>query len=412
MSEKTSYKFVLDNDVRVVCEPLDHVQSVSIGIWCETGSRNEQPNEAGITHLIEHMLFKGTPTRSAEQIAQSIEGRGGYLNAFTSREETCYYARVLSEDLANAVEVLGDMYTNSSFDSKELELEKGVVQEEIRKGQDSPEELVHDLYHQNRWGKHSLGLPIIGTHDSVGSFTRDDLLGYVHRRYAGGSTLVCASGNLEPDALREAVEKALGSLEGSKTPAEPEPLAESVGEFIHNQESEQTHFCIGGRGIAKSDPRRHAAWVFDALMGGSMSSRLHQEIREKRGLVYSVGSYLASYADAGTYVVYGGTSPAKFEEVKKLTRVEFERACSEPVSDEELGRAKMLLKGSMVMGMEATSTRMRRLASNEMVFGKQIPLEEVVASIDAVTPAAVQDVATQLVAPEFINITAIGKPLS
>ena len=405
----TFQKFVLDNGVRVLCEPLDHVQSVSIGIWCQSGSRDEQNSEAGITHLIEHMLFKGTPTRTSEQIAQAIEGRGGYLNAFTTREETCYYARVLSDDLDNAVEVLGDMYANSLFDAKELELEKNVVQEEIRKGNDSPEELVHDLYHQNRWGRHPLGLPIIGTHESVGSFKREDLLGYVDRRYAAGTTFVCASGNLDPSALRAAVETALGALHPA-TPERPQTAPEDhAGEFLKPHESEQVHFCIGGAGIKKSDPRRHAAWVFDAVMGGSMSSRLHQEIREKRGLAYSVGSYMASYDDAGTYVVYGGTNPSKFEEVRGLVDAEFKKIASQPVPDDEMERAKRMLKGGVVMGMESTATRMRRLASNELVFGRQIPIEEVLDSIDAVSASQVLEVANSLLEPSLVNTTAVGR---
>lgn len=402
-------KFVLGNGVRVLCEPLDHVQSVSIGIWCQTGSRDEAAEEAGISHLIEHMLFKGTTTRTAEDIAQSIEGRGGYLNAFTSREETCYYARVLEDDVANAVETLGDMYVNSLFDASELELEKGVVQEEIRKGNDSPEELVHDLYHRNRWGSHPLGLSIIGTHDSVGSFGREDLVGYVGRRYSGANTLVCASGKLDAEAVRDAAEEALSSLGGDDGQRPVSPPADHAGEFLQEHGSEQVHFCIGGGGISKGDPRRHAAWVFDALMGGSMSSRLHMEIREKRGLVYSVGSYLASYADGGTWVIYGGTSPAKFGEVRSIVATELAKIREDLVGDEELERAKRMLKGSIVMGLEATSTRMRRLAANEIVFGRHVPVEEVIAEIDAVSSNQVRAVARELADEASINTTALGK---
>jgi len=401
--------FVLSNGVRVVCEPLDHVQSVSLGIWCETGSRDELSSEAGISHLIEHMLFKGTPTRSAEEIARAIEGRGGYLNAFTSREETCYYARVLEDDVANAMDVLGDMYCHSLFAPEELELEKGVVQEEIRKGNDSPEELVHDLYHRNRWGSHPLGLPIIGTHESVGSFGSSDLKGYVGRRYSGSNTLVCASGKLDAVMLRDCAEAALSSLAGVGADRVSAPPVDIAGEFLHDQGSEQVHFCIGGGGLAKADPRRHAAWVFDAVMGGSMSSRLHIEIREKRGLVYSVGSYLASYADGGTWVIYGGTSPGKFSKVRSIVEKELARIREELVGEDELERAKHLLKGSIVMGLEATSTRMRRLAANEMVFGGQVSVEEVVREIEAVTAEQVRAVADDLVNETRLNTTALGK---
>jgi predicted Zn-dependent peptidase len=298
---------------------------------------------------------------------------------------------------------------NSVFDPSELELEKGVVQEEIRKGNDSPEELVHDLYHQNRWGKHPLGRSIIGTQQSVGSFGRDDLVGYVGRRYSGGGTLVCASGRMDAAALRDAAEAALGSLDGEKSGRAPDPPVDHAGEFLQEQGSEQVHFCIGGNGIAKADPRRHAAWVFDALMGGSMSSRLHMEIREKRGLVYSVGSYLASYADGGTWVIYGGTSPSKFGEVRSIVNTELGKIREDLVGDEELARAKRMLKGGIVMGLEATSTRMRRLASNEIVFGRQVPIEEVIAEIDAVSAEQVRSIARHLIDESSMNVTALGK---
>jgi predicted Zn-dependent peptidase len=254
-----------------------------------------------------------------------------------------------------------------------------------------------------------LGLSIIGTHDSVGSFGREDLVGYVGRRYSRGNTLVCASGKLDVEAFRDAAEGALSSLGGEETVRAENPPLDHAGEFLQEHGSEQVHFCIGGGGITKSDPRRHAAWVFDALMGGSMSSRLHMEIREKRGLVYSVGSYLASYADGGTWVIYGGTSPAKFKEVRSVVDSELAKIRETLVGDEELVRAKRMLKGSIVMGLEATSTRMRRLAANEIVFGRQVPIEEVVAEIDKVTPEDVRSVARDLADEASINTTALGK---
>lgn len=400
-------KFVLPNGVRVVSEPFDSVQSVAVGIWCHTGSRMEQDEQAGISHLIEHMLFKGTGRRSAEQIAQEIEGRGGHLNAFTSKESTCYYARVLSDDLDNALDVLSDMLLNSLFEPDELEKEKRVVQEEIRKYEDSPEELVHDLHARNLWRGHPLGKPIIGTHESVGSFKREDCLGYMGERYVGGKTLVAVAGNHDPDATRATVERLLGRLERDfGLPAEPPERAEP-SEALSPREVEQVHFCIGGEGPNSYSEERYSMAVLDALLGGSMSSRLFQVIREQRGLAYAIGSYKAAYREAGAFTIYGGTSKENFDEVRALVRQELERLRTEDVPEEELERAKRLLISSMVMALESTSNRMRRLASNELTYGREIPLEEVIAAVQRTTPGDVRSLAEQYLDPDAMSLTAI-----
>jgi predicted Zn-dependent peptidase len=401
-------KVTLPNGVRVVFEPVTHVQSVAIGIWCQTGSRLETEKEAGISHLIEHMLFKGTASRSAERIAQEIEGRGGHLNAFTDREVTCYYARVLSADLGIALEVLADMFVNSKLDHADLDLEKGVVQEEIKKYEDSPEDHIHDLHAQSRWGDHPLGRPVIGTHDSVGSFTPDHLRSYMKRRYAAGKTFVAAAGNLQPDELCGVAERFLNPLRSDfQLPNEAPPVGKP-GEHYLAKDVEQVHFCIGGDAVSVYDERKYALSVLDAILGGSMSSRLFQEIREKRGLAYAIGSYAALYREGGSFTVYGGTSPRTYDDVRVLVQNELDKIREEPVPDEELERTKSMLKGNLVLGLEGMSSRMHRLARNEMIFGRDIPVEETVAKIESVTAEQVQSLASEFLAPPSLTVTAIG----
>lgn len=400
-------KYVLPNGVRVVSERFDTVQSVAVGIWCHTGSRMEEDDRAGISHLIEHMLFKGTKRRTAEQIAQEIEGRGGHLNAFTSKEATCYYARVLSDDLEIALDVLSDMFLNSLFEPEEIEKEKRVIQEEIRKYEDSPEELVHDLHAQNLWRGHPLGRPIIGTHDSVGSFKREDCLEYMGERYVAGKTVVAVAGNHDPEATRAAVERLLCTLQGDfHLPDEP-PVPPAPSESVVEREVEQVHFCIGGEGPNSYSEERFSMAVLDALLGGSMSSRLFQVIREQRGLAYAIGSYKAAYREAGAFTIYGGTSKANFDEVRNLVRQELDRVGQEDVPEEELERAKRLLLGSMVMALESTSNRMRRLASNELTYGRDIPLDEVIAAIRRTTPQDIRSLAERYLDTDRMSLTAI-----
>lgn len=401
-------KFVLDNGVRVLVEPVGHVKSAAIGLWCRTGSRHERPEEAGITHLIEHMLFKGTEKRTAKQIAESIEGRGGQLNAFTDKEATCYYCRVLAEDAENGIDVLSDMMLHSLIDSEELKREQGVVLEEIKRSVDEPGDHVHELHLEYRWGDHPLGRPIIGTPDSVSSFGRDNIQAYLDRRYRGENVLLAVAGNVEPAAVREFAERTLGKIAMGSEDTQPSRPQGTGGKNEVGKDVEQVHFCIGTEGCSVYDDELYAMVVLDAALGGSMSSRLFQEIREKRGLAYSVGSYQLSYGAGGAYTVYGGTSAEHWPLVQELVRTEFDKLIQGGLEADELLRTKKNISGNLVLGLEGMSGRMMRMSRNELNHGRDIPLDETLAKINAVTNDGVVGLASRLLAEDRISTTAIG----
>lgn len=402
------HKFVLPNKVRVLVDPVEHVRSASIGLWCRTGSRHERHDEAGITHLIEHMLFKGTPRRTAKQIAEEIEGRGGSLNAFTDKESTCYYCRVLMDDVENGIDVLTDMMRNSLIDPAELKREQGVVLEEIKRSEDEPGDHVHDLHLQNRWPGHPLGLPIIGTPESVSGFGSENLKSYMSRRYRGENIVLSVAGNVDPAKVREWAEVELGSIEtGVDDEKVSRPIGKAQDQFVA-KDVEQIHFCIGTDGCSSYDPDYYTLVVLDAALGGSMSSRIFQEVREKRGLVYSIGSYCLTYTAGGAYTVYGGTSPENWEQVQELVRVEFDKVRKDGLSTDELTRTKRNLAGSLVLALEGMSGRMMRMSRNELNHGREIPIEESLEKIEAVTNDGVVALAQRILDPALVSTTAIG----
>lgn len=401
-------KTELENGVRVLVEPVTHVQSAAIGLWCRTGSRHETNEEAGITHLIEHMLFKGTSNRTSKEIAETIEGRGGMLNAFTDKESTCYYCRVLADEVPTAIDVLSDMMLNSLIEPDELKREIGVVLEEIKRGEDEPDNHVHDLHIQNRWGDHPLGKPIIGTRSSVSSFKRDNLVSYMERRYLGSNVVLSVAGNVDPEKVHGIAQELLGGIKpGGDDPRLERPKGGNRYEYVA-KEVEQVHFCIGSDGVSVYDEELYTAAVLDAALGGSMSSRLFQEIREKRGLVYSVGSYCLNYSAGGAYTVYGGTGREMWDEVQQLVSTEFEKVRESGLDDDELERTKRNICGSLVLGLEGMSSRMMRNSRNEMLYGRFIPVEETMAKINAVENAAIIELARRILDPAGISTTVIG----
>lgn len=402
------HKYTLENGVRVLVEPVDYVRSASIGLWCKTGSRHERDSEAGITHLIEHMLFKGTESRTAKQIAEAIEGRGGALNAFTDKESTCYYCRVLADDVENGIEVLSDMMLHSLIDPVELKREESVVVEEIKRGEDEPSDHVHELHLENRWGHHPLGKPIIGTRESVSSFEREHLTSYMSRRYRGNNVLLSVAGKVDPENVHKWAQTILGKIEPGGEDEVMERPSGKGGLHVNPKDVEQVHFCIGSDGASLYDDELYVQIVMDAALGGSMSSRLFQEIRERRGLVYSIGSYSLNYTAGGTYTVYGGTSPQTWDEVQEVTRAEFDKVLKDGFGDQELERTKRHISGNLVLALEGMSGRMMRMSKNELFHKREIPIEETLAKVNAVTNAQIVEFARRVLTPEMVSTTMIG----
>jgi predicted Zn-dependent peptidase len=403
------HKFTLPNGVRVLVEPVGYVKSAAIGLWCKTGSRHETDQEAGITHLIEHMLFKGTKTRTSKEIAEAIEGRGGALNAFTDKESTCYYCRVLSDEVETGVDVLTDMMLNSLLDPAELEREKGVVLEEIKRGQDEPSDHVHELHLEHRWGAHPLGKPIIGTKESVSGFLQDHLKAYMARQYRGENVLIAAAGNVDPEKFRQATETHLAQIPAGAEETQIEKPKGTKGEQLIGKEVEQVHFCIGSDGCSLyDDPDLYTMSVLDSALGGTMSSRLFQEIREKRGLVYAIGSYSLMYGAGGAYTVYGGTGLEQWPQVQEIIRAEFDKIMKDGLQPDELERTKRNISGNIVLALEGMSSRMMRMSRNELNHGREIPLEETLAKIDAVTNERIITMSRRVLDEELVATTAIG----
>jgi predicted Zn-dependent peptidase len=401
-------KFTLDNGVRILVEPISHVRSAAIGLWCKTGSRHETDHEAGITHLIEHMLFKGTTTRTAKQIAESIEGRGGSLNAFTDKESTCYYCRVLADDAANGVEVLSDMMLHSLFDPEELAREQGVVLEEIKRSQDEPSDFVHDLHLHERWGNHPLGKPVIGTPESVASFTREDVTHYLDRRYRAENVMLAVAGNVNPEEIVKVAQVNLGKIPHTTTDEQPTRPTGTGHTKLLSKDVEQVHFCIGTDSVSIFDDRLYPLAVLDAALGGSMSSRLFQEIREKRGLAYSIGSYSLTYGAGGAFTVYGGTSLEHWPLVQELVHAGFDAMKKSGLEAEELERTKRNLSGSIVLGLENMSGRMMRMSKNELHYGREIPVDESLEKIERVNNETICSLAAEMFQDGLVSTTAIG----
>ena len=399
-------KSLLDNGIKVITEEMADVESATIGVWVKTGSRNETARVGGISHFIEHMLFKGTSTRNALDIAREIESVGGVLNAFTGREYTCFYAKVLSKDLPIAADLLSDMFINSLFNSEELEREKGVVLQEIKMVEDTPDDIIHDIFSETFWKDAPMGRSVLGTKASVKALKRTDIKTYMRARYNPASVFITVAGGLKHASIVKRLDDSFGAIKargGWKLPKSPKT---STGVNIVKKDLEQVHICLGVETGAQSDPERYQLYLLSMILGGGMSSRLFQEIREKRGLAYSVYSYLNLCFDTGSLVVYAGSSAESFKEVLDLTLKEFEGI--KTLTEAELSDAKNHLKGSMVLGLEATDSRMIKMAKNEIYFGRTIKTEEMMKAIDRVKVSDIKSIAAKLLRPERTTLAAIG----
>jgi predicted Zn-dependent peptidase len=383
----------LPSGLRLVTESMPHVRSVTVGLWLTRGSRHEPAEESGVAHFVEHMLFKGTTSRSAQQIAQTIDSIGGQLDAITAKEYAGYYIKVLDEHLPTAIELLSDMLMRPALAPADIAKEQGVILEEIKMVEDTPDDLVHEMFAQQFWAWHPLGRPILGTPETVSSFDSEGLRRYFRRTYVAPHLIVAAAGNLEHGRLRDAIAAAFAELPTSAPGSATEPPGVTPGLMERQKDIEQAHLCLGTPAYPQAHERRHAVYVLNTILGGSMSSRLFQHVREERGLAYAVYSNLTTYSDAGTITVYAGCAGDKLREVVDLTLAEFRDLRDRLVQPDELRRAKDHLKGSLMLGLESTSSRMAHLGRQEIYFGRHFTLDEILNAIEGVSEDEVRDVA-------------------
>lgn len=404
------HKLVLDNGIRLVTERIPTLKSVTVGIWVNTGSRDEQPSQAGFSHFIEHMFFKGTESRSAAEISREIDALGGEMNAFTTRETTTFYVKVLDQDLPRALELMSDLFHRSCFDAKEVEKEKQVVLEEIRMVQDDPEDLVQELHTGQVLGRHPLGRSILGREETIRHLRRQELMAYVDAHYDPEQIVIAVAGNFEQNKLDSMVARLFGNSRRAKTTHVNgrRPPEVHGGVLVKKKPLEQVHLCLGLKGVSAGHRDRYAAYVLNGVLGGSVSSRLFQEVREKRGLVYSIYSFLSGYSDSGTITVYAATRPNEVDRVVDLVCREIRRIGEKGIERKELERAKNQMKGSLMLSLESSHSRMSKLAKDELTHGKRTSLGEMLAHIERVNAEHVFNLGHQLFTLDRLAITGLG----
>ncbi|HEX4036703.1 MAG TPA: pitrilysin family protein [Acidobacteriaceae bacterium] len=409
-NERNIRRTVLPNGLIVLTERMEHVRSVAMGVWMRVGSRHEVPELNGISHFVEHMVFKGTKARSAQRIAREVDAIGGNLDAFTGKETVCFNIKVLDEHVPTALDVLSDLVLYPVFASEEIARERGVILEEIKMDEDSPDTLVHEIFTQNFWKGHPLGKPILGTRDTVRSFDQTTLVRFFEQRFLAGNMVFSAAGNIEHDSFVELVAKNFGAL--TTGPPCCETMAPTVTPRIHlrNKKSlEQVQLCLGVPAPPVADSSRYITLLLNTILGGGMSSRLFQTVREERGLVYAIYSDLAPYRDTGSLCVYAGTSADRALQVIDLVMEEFRRLKTEPLQPGELRRSKDQLRGNLLLSLESSMSRMSNLARQQMYFERFFGLEELLERVEAVSEEEVQAMAAELFHPERVALTLLGR---
>jgi len=401
-------KSVLPNGIRILTERMPHVRSVAVGVWVETGSRHEPEVRGGVSHLIEHLVFKGTATRTAQDIARTMDSVGGQMDAFTTKENTCFYVQVLDEHLPLAVDLLTDILLHPLFDAEELEREKSVVLQEIRMVEDTPDDIIHDLFAAQVWSEHPLARPILGTRELVTGFGRDGIAEHFGEEYVPPQIIIAVAGNV---THQQVVDLFGGGFNGFQRPAPPRASTTprlSPGVNIVHKALEQVHLVMGFPGLRHAAPERYAMFLLNDVIGGSMSSRLFQEIRERQGLVYSIHTGAQAYADTGVLYVQAATDAQNFSKVLKSVLKELRDLKKDGVTADELKRAKDHLKGSLMLSLESTSSRMNRLAKHEMHLGSFLTMDAMLASIDGVKHEEVQALVTQVIDEDQLALTTLG----
>jgi predicted Zn-dependent peptidase len=408
VTDEAYRKSVLPNGIRVITERMPHVRSVAVGVWVETGSRHEPEERGGMSHLIEHLVFKGTATRTAEDIARTMDSVGGQMDAFTTKEHTCFYVQVLDDHLPLAVDLLTDILLRSLFDAAELEREKSVVMQEIKMVEDTPDDLIHDLFAAQVWEGHPLGRPILGTREAVTGFGREQIVTYFGEHYVPPAIIIAVAGNVAHDRVVELFNAGFNGFGREAVDRPDEPPRMRPGVNIVHKALEQVHLVMGFPGLSHTAPERYAMFLLNDVIGGSMSSRLFQEIRERQGLAYSIHSGVQAFRDTGSLYVYAATDPANFSKVLKSTLKELRELKKHGISVDELVRSKNHLKGSLMLSLESTSSRMNRLAKHEMHFGSFLTMNAMLDAIDQVRHEEVQVLVDEVLDEEQLALTTYG----
>ena len=400
-------KIHLENGIPVVMEQIKDVRSVALGIWVKVGSRNELPEKNGIAHFLEHMFFKGTQKRSAKDIAIDTDSIGGDLNAFTSRENTTFYIKVLDEYFEKGNELLADIFLHSAFPENDVEKEKGIIKEEIKMVEDTPDDYIHDLFNLAIWGDEGIGQGVLGKRSTIKTFKREDLLSHIKKYYGTKDTVIACAGNFEFDKLIDMLNHSFGSLRRGSEPGKGKSPVFNNRVTVHNKELSEAHICIGVEGITVASDDRYVLFLLNTILGAGVSSRLFQEIREKRGLTYSIYSYISSYLDTGLWAVYAGTGRKRVAQVMELIVKEM-RELADNMTEIELERAKAQLKGNLILGLESTSSRMQNIARQEIYYGKYFSPSELIKDINAVDLKRVKELSKRLMSQNAFAVTVLG----